>query len=434
MNLLFANDRPGTYPPSWYAATANALPPFPALDGDTTTDVCVVGGGYTGLSTALHLRQRGLSVVLIEAHRVGFGASGRNGGQVGSGQRQDQDTLESTFGADKARTLWNLAEESKALVRDLIDTHAIDCDWKPGIATACRTPAEVRETHAYAAKLADRYGYGHIDPLDRDAMRALIPSDQYCGGAIDRGAAHIHPLNFALGLAQAAAKAGVDIRERTLVTRIDAGPRPVVVTDKGRVTASHVVLAGNGYQGALDGYMAARVMPINNFIVATEPLGDRAAEVLTQDVAAYDTRFVVNYWRLSRDKRLLFGGGETYGYRFPADIAATVRAPMLKVYPGLRDVRIDHAWGGTLAITVTRMPCFARTAPGILSASSCSGHGVALSVLAGKLIAEALTGAPERFDLMESLARPRFPGGTALRSPLLVLAMSWFALRDRIGL
>ncbi|MFZ5709671.1 MAG: NAD(P)/FAD-dependent oxidoreductase [Pseudomonadota bacterium] len=433
MNLLFANDRPGEYPTSWYAATARLLAPFDPLDGDTDADVCVVGGGYTGLSAALHLRKLGLSVRLIEAHRVGFGASGRNGGQVGSGQRLDQDALEGLLGARAAHILWDLAEEAKASVKGLIDAHAIDCAWRPGVVTACRTPAEVREAHAYAEKLRDRYAYDRTENLSAEALRAIVPSGEYCGGVIDRGAAHIHPLDYALGLARAAADAGARLHERTLATRIEPGARPVVHTDRGRVTCGQVIVAANGYLGSLDRHMAARVMPINNFMIATEPLGPRAREVLTEDVAVADTRFVVNYWRLSADRRLLFGGGETYGYRFPADISRIVLPPMLKVYPRLRDVRIDHAWGGTLAITVNRMPYFARSAPGVLSASACSGHGVALSTLAGKLLAEAVSGRTDRFDLMASVPSPRFPGGPALRSPLLVLAMSWYALRDRLA-
>ncbi len=203
-------------------------------------------------------------------------------------------------------------------------------------------------------------------------------------------------------------------------------------TGHGRVECGHVILAGNGYLGGLDNHVAARVMPINNFIVATEPLGDRVAEVLRENVAVADTKFVVNYWRLSDDNRLLFGGGESYGYRFP-DIIKTVRKPMLEVYPGLREVRIDYAWGGTLAITMNRMPCFARVAPNILSASGYSGHGVAMATLAGRLLAEATAGQAGRFDVMARVPTPRFPGGPAMRWPLLALAMTWYSMRDRLG-
>ncbi|MFN4159985.1 MAG: NAD(P)/FAD-dependent oxidoreductase [Gemmobacter sp.] len=432
MNLLHANDRAGEYPPSWYAATAEALAPLPPLRGEVTADVCIIGAGYTGLSAALHLAERGLRVVVLEAQRVGFGASGRNGGQVGSGQRLDQDALEAMAGREDARRLWDLAEEAKALVFDLAST--MPCvDYRAGVAHACRTDAEVRADHAMAEKLARDYGYAQIEPLDRAGIRALIGSQAFVGGGIDWGAGHLHPLNFALGLARAAMAAGAVVHERSEVHGIDQGARPVVRTDAGRVRCDHVILAANGYLAGLAPAVEARVMPINNFIVATEPLGERAHEVLSKPVAVADSRFVVNYWRLTADNRLLFGGGESYGYRFP-DIAATVRKPMLGIYPQLRDVALTHAWGGTLAITMNRMPCFLRVAPNILSASGYSGHGVALATMAGKVLAEAVAGQAGRFDLMAGLPQPRFPGGVGLRWPLLVLAMTWYSLRDRIGL
>jgi gamma-glutamylputrescine oxidase len=430
MNLLHINDRRGEWPQSYYAATAAPIERFPVLKGPQTADVCIVGGGYTGLSAALHLAQRGYDVVLLEAHRVGFGASGRNGGQVSSGQRQDQVWIEKTVGKDNARRLWDLAEEAKTLVKTLVKDHAMPVTFHPGIAHACRT--EVRATHAYAEKLRRDYGYQHLEPLDRIGVRRLIGSTEYVGGEIDRDAGHLHPLNYAIGLAQAAAKAGVRIHEGSEVQRVESGPKPVVRTSSGQVDCATVILAGNGYLGQLSPKVAAKVMPINNFIVATEPLGEAAKDLLSEPVAVADTRFVVNYWRLSEDNRLLFGGGESYGYRFP-DIVKTVSKPMLQVYPQLAKTRITHAWGGTLAITVNRMPCFTRPGRNILSASGYSGQGVAMATLAGKLMAEATAGQMERFDLMASLPQHRFPGGAMLRWPLLVTAMTWYAMRDRLG-
>ncbi|MBL9051129.1 MAG: FAD-binding oxidoreductase [Tabrizicola sp.] len=433
MNLLHANDRRGEYPASYYAATATPLDRFPILKGATKADVCVVGGGYTGLSAALHLRQRGYDVVLLEAHRIGFGASGRNGGQVVSGQRQDQVWIEKTVGRENAHRLWDLAQEAKSLVKSLVRDHAMPVTFYPGIAHACRSEAEVRETHAYAEKLRRDYGYAHLEPLDRTGIRRLIGSTTYVGGEIDRDAGHLHPLNYAIGLAQAAAKAGVRIHEMSEVHRVEPGPRPVVRTPSGYVDCATVILAGNGYLGQLNEEVAAKVMPINNFIVATEPLGDRARDIISEPVAVSDSKFVVNYWRLSEDNRLLFGGAESYGYRFP-DVIKVVSKPMLEIYPQLAKTRIDYAWGGTLAITVNRMPCFTRPGQNVLSASGYSGHGVAMATLAGKLMAEATAGQMERFDLMASLPQHRFPGGAALRWPLLVMAMTWYAMRDRLGL
>jgi gamma-glutamylputrescine oxidase len=434
MNLLYANDRAGEYPPSYYAATKTDLSAFTPLRGEVRADVCVVGGGYTGLSAALHLAEKGYAVTLLEAHKIGFGASGRNGGQVGSGQRQDQNWIEKAVGRDHAHRLWDLAEESKSLVKSLIQNHKMPVTFHPGVAHACWTDAEVRDTHAYAEKLRRDYNYTHLEPLDREGIQRLIGSKAYKGGEIDRDAGHLHPLNYALGLAAAAAKAGAQLHENTEVHAIDySGPKPVVRTGQGRVICDQVILAGNGYLGRLNPKVASKVMPINNFIVATEPLGDVAKDILSEPVAVADSKFVVNYWRLSEDNRLLFGGGESYGYRFP-DIIKTVSKPMLEVYPQLKNTRIDYAWGGTLAITLNRMPCFTRPAPNTLSASGYSGHGVAMATLAGKILAEATAAQSERFDLMASLPQPRFPGGAALRWPLLVLAMTWYSMRDRLSL
>ncbi len=433
MNLLYSNDRKAEYPASWYAATAKPMERFPALAGDVKTDVCIVGGGYTGLSAALHLAEAGFDVVLLEAHRVGFGASGRNGGQLGSAQRMDQESLERLVGNDDAAKLWDLAEDAKDLVKSLIAKHQIECDLKPGVAELGLSVAEQNELHEHAAHLSETYGYDQLELLDEAAGHDLCPSPAYKGGYLDLGAAHLHPLNYALGLAQAAAKAGVRICEGTEVTGIEDGRPATVLTSTGSVRAKHVILACNGYLGDLNRKVAARVMPINNFIAATEPLGADTARVLTRDVAVADTKFVVNYFRLSADGRLLFGGGESYGYRFPSDIAAKVRKPMTEIFPHLRDVKIDYAWGGTLAITMRRMPYLARVSPNILSASGYSGHGVGTATHAGQLMALAIQGQAEGFDTMARVPALPFPGGAALRSPLLVLAMTWFALRDRLG-
>lgn len=434
MNLLYTNDRQGQYPPSWYAASTDARPPFDRVKGDVRADVCVIGAGYTGLSAALHLAEAGKDVVLIEAHRVGFGASGRNGGQLGSGQRMEQDGLEKLMGADDAAKLWGLAEDAKDLVKSLVAKHKIDCHLKPGILHACFNAREVADEHAYTEHLQNKYGYDQIKTLDHDATQAICPSPAYVGGSLDMGAGHLHPLAFALGLARAATAAGVRIYENSVVHDIQRGSKPVVRTDHGRVTCDHVVLACNGYLGGLERKVAARVMPINNFIAATKPLGDDAAKVLARDVAVADTKFVINYFRLSHDKRLLFGGGESYGYKFPSDIAATVRKPMVQIFPHLREIEIDYTWGGTLGITMKRMPYLVRLAPNILSASGYSGHGVGTATHAGQLIALAIGGQADGFDTMARIPTPAFPGGTMMRSPLLALAMTWYAMRDRLGI
>jgi gamma-glutamylputrescine oxidase len=434
MNLLYANDRRGQYPDSWYAATATPQDRHAPLKGASTADVCVIGGGYTGLVAALHLAQAGRDVVLLEAQRVGFGASGRNGGQLGTGQRVEQTKLVQMAGAGHAATLWDMGLEAVALAKDLIARHNIDCHLKPGVAWTASTDGDVSDLHKYADFLRENYGYDRIETLDHAALQSVCPSPDYRGGILDMGAAHLHPLNYALGLARAATDAGVRIYEGSAVHHIEEGAQIKVQTDAGHVVADHVILGCNGYLGGLNRKVAARVMPINNFIAATEPLGDRIKDVLPRDVAVADGRFVVNYFRLSHDGRLLFGGGESYGYKFPADIAAKVRKPMSVVFPQLKDVKIDYAWGGTLAITMKRLPYMARVGRNILSASGYSGHGVGTATHAGALMARAVQGDGDGFDTMSVIPTPAFPGGGAMRTPLLALAMSWYAMRDRLGL
>lgn len=433
MDLLTANDRPGTYPDSWYAASAEALPPFPAARGALSCDVCVVGGGFTGLSAALHLAERGYDVILLEAQRVGFGASGRNGGQVGTGQRLDQGALEGMVGKAAARALWDLSLESVALTRALAEKHAPEAGYAPGIIHAAHKPRYVPEFHAYAEKLARDYDYHEIRPLDRAEMHHMVGSPCYHGGDIDMGGGHLHPLRYALGLARAAQAAGVRIYEQSRVTAITKADPARVETEAAQITARYVALGLNGYMGRLEPQVAARVMPINNFIAATRPMSDEErAGIIRGDHAVADSKFVINYFRFSQDNRLLFGGGESYGYQFPHDIAAKVRKPMEEIFPQLKGIEITHAWGGTLGIAFNRMPHFARLAGNVLTASGFSGHGVAMGTLGGKLMAEAIAGQAERFDVMANVPSPAFPGGVTFRWPLMVAAMLWFSLRDKL--
>jgi gamma-glutamylputrescine oxidase len=433
LNLLHANDRTGEYPRSWYAATVPQMPARPALEGSLAVDVCIVGAGYTGLSAALHLARAGLKPVVLEAHRIGWGASGRNGGQVGTGQRRGQDELERMLGEGHARRLWELAEESKLLVKEIIQEAAIDCELAQGVIHADHKPSFVPHSRAYAELLRKSYGYMGVRHLGREEIRALVGSNDYHGGLMDDGAFHLHPLKYALGFAGAAERAGAVIHEHSEVTAISSGAINIVKTGAGEVRAKHVLLACNGYLGALEPRVSARVMPINNFIVATEPLGEPLARsLIANNAAVADSRFVINYFRLTPDHRLLFGGGETYGYRFPADIKGFVSRPMLKIFPQLKDVRLTHGWGGTLAITTRRIPLLRRVTGSILSSSGYSGQGVSIATLCGKIAAEAICGQAGRFDVYASIPATPFPGGRSLRSPLLALAMTWYALRDRI--
>jgi gamma-glutamylputrescine oxidase len=418
------------YPASYYAATALPAPDHPPLSGEASADVCIVGGGLTGLSTALHLAERGYRTLLLEAERIGWGASGRNGGQINTGLRKGASELLQLFGRERARELFAMAEEAKALVRDLIARHAIACDLKPGslyVAYKKSDPAWMAEE---VELLHETYGYGASRLLSKAELEERLASRLYFGGIADSTALHLHPLNYTLGLAAAASAAGAHLCEQSRVLQIAPGE---VRTAGGRVKARYVVLGCNAYLEGLEPRIAGNIMPISNYIVATEPLGESGAAALIRDDAAVcDTKFVVDYFRLSADRRLLFGGGEMYSPHPPQDIAGFVRPHMLKVFPQLAGARIEYAWGGQLAITMSRLPQFGRLPGDIFFAHGYSGQGLALTSLAGKLIAEAVSGSAERFDIFARLPHARFPGGTLLRHPLLVLGMLWYALRDRL--
>lgn len=421
------------YVDSYYADTALPLLECAALQGEITADVCVIGGGYTGVSTALHLADKGYSVALLEAQRIGWGASGRNGGHVGVGQRKGQQELESMLGKERAKILWDMGLEAVQLVRDLVTRHRIDCDLKQGILHVAAKRREVSELYGETRHMQEQYGYGQMRFVDQEETRCMVGSDRFYAGQLDSGSAHLHPLNFVLGMAEAARSAGVQIYEDSPVVSFCKGDTAIVRTESGSVKAKYVVLGCNGYLGKLEPAIASKIMPINNFVLATQPLDDDLArELIRDDVAVQDTLFVINYWKLSGDNRLLFGGGENYSSRFPNDIKAFVRKYMLRIYPQLEPVKIDYAWGGTLAITMNRLPQFGRLAPNIFYAQGYSGHGVPTATFAGKLLAEAISGTAERFDVMADLPSHRFPGGTLLRWPALVMGMLYYALRDRL--
>ena len=421
------------YPESYYTATMHAPAGYPELQGDLQADVCVIGGGYTGLSSAIHLAERGYDVVLLEAERVGWGASGRNGGQCTIGQRKGQDELERAYGKEEARRLWDLGVEAVATVRELVERYRIDCDLKRGNLQAAWKRSDAEWYRRHADFMQSQYGFDmrYVDGAD---LEYLSGTDVFCGGLVEYASAHLHPLNYALGLAAAAAGLGVRIFENSRVTGYGRSRPQGVSTAAGRVACEHVVLACNGYLDRLEPRVAGRIMPLNNFMLATEPLDDRLRrQINPEDLCMFDARFVVNYWKLSGDGRMLFGGGENYTRRFPRDIKSFVRKRMLPMYPQLEKARIDCGWGGTLAITMNRMPCFGRLDPDVYYALGFSGHGVQIATLAGKLIAEAVAGTAERFDVMARIPTPRFPGGTLLRWPGLVAGMFYHAMKDRIG-
>ncbi|WP_341365501.1 FAD-binding oxidoreductase [Yoonia sp. BS5-3] len=434
MNPLYRNDLPGQLPQSWYVASTDIPPERPPLYGETRADVCIIGAGFTGLSAARHLAEKGLDVVVLDAHRAGFGASGRNGGQVHSGFNASQRSLEKAYGRDRAKMLWAFSQEAKSDLRGTCQEHVNDAMYQPGVAHGFYTAKEAEKQTDEIAHLAATYGYDQIRPLQPDDLRALVKSPRYQGGYLDEGGGHIHPLRYAFGLARLAETAGARLYDRSEVVEIRHGDPACLLTGDGCVKARHVILAGNGYLPKIAPRVAAKVMPINSFICATQPLGAKAADILSRDIAVADSKFVVNYFRLSEDKRLLFGGRESYGIGFPKDIRSALIARMVHLFPQLSGTQIDYVWGGTLGITLPRLPALQRLAPNVLSGAGFSGHGVALAGFTGKLMAEAVAGQAGRFDTLCDLDVPDFPGGAALRAPLLTLAMSWYALRDRLGI
>ncbi len=424
--------QPG-YPDSYYAATATGFYDYLELEGRIRADVCVIGGGFTGLSAALSLAEQGADVVLLEAERVGFGASGRNGGLVGSGQRRDVLEIEAQLGYERSRVLWDLAEAAKQEIRERVLNHGIRCDLQKGQLVGVHKKRYLGWAAELAATLEDRYDYPHTRVIGREEVRDFVATDDFLEAWFDAEAMTLHPLNYLLGIASAARDAGVRIYERSRVTGYSRDKPATVDTARGSVIADAIVLGLNGYLGQLEPRLADKIMPINNFIVVTEPLGERRAQTLISGrFGVHDTRFVVDYFRLTDDHRLLFGGGENYRSGFPRDIAGFVRPYMLRIFPQLDDVAIDYAWGGTLAVTVNRLPHVGRLEPNLFFAQGFSGHGIATANFAGKLIAEAIAGNNSRFEQFANLPIRTFPGGTLLRYPGMVLGMLYYSLRDRL--
>jgi gamma-glutamylputrescine oxidase len=421
------------YPDSYYAATAKGVQEHAQLCDVIRTDVCVIGGGFTGLSAALNLAEQGLDVVLLEAERIGFGASGRCGGLIGSGQRKDVLETEEQFGLDRSRELWNFAELAKREIRERVEKHKIDCDLQQGQLVGIHKKSYLGWAQELTDALATRYDYPHCSALSAEETREKVATDDFLEGWYDSEALAIHPLNYALGLARAAVDAGVRIYENSRVTDYSQEDPAIVSTEEGAVAANFIVLACNGYLESLEPRVASKIMPINNFMIATEPLGEqRARELINGRFGIHDTRFVVNYFRLSDDHRLLFGGGENYRRGFPADIAGFVRPYMLQLFPQLQDVAIEYSWGGTLSVTVNRLPHLGRLQPNVYFGQGYSGHGISTASFAGKLIAEAIGGQASRFDVFADLPTHTFPGGTLLRYPGMVLGMLYYTIKDRI--
>jgi len=418
---------------SYYAASANPAPDRPALQGDVDADVCVVGGGIAGCSTALHLAERGYNVVLLEGRRIAWGASGRSGGQAIVGYACSQDKLVAQVGRADAKKMFDLSVEAQELIRSLVAQHRIDCDLHWGHLHTAIKPRQVDDLLAHQAELERDYGYPGTRWLDKAELGSVLQTDRYIGGLRDDRSGHLHPLNYTLGIAAAAEAAGVRIYEQASVVGLDHGATVSVRTERGgTVRAKHVALCCNAFiDSRISKKLRDRIMPVGTYIIATERLGQSQVEALVREnVAVSDVNFVLDYFRRSDDHRMLFGGRVSYSGRDALNTAKATRVRMLKVFPQLADAKIDYAWGGHVDITMSRAPDFGRLAPNVYYLQGFSGHGIALTGMAGKLVAETVAGQSERFDLFTKLKHRNFPGGPALRMPGLVLAMLWFRLKD----
>ena len=416
---------------SYYVATANSFSEAPALAGETDADVVVIGGGYTGLHAALNAAERGFKVVLLEAGKIGWGASGRNGGQMIPGWRKDVGELSRRYGPAHAKLLFDLALEARKLTLEQITKHNIQCDLVThGHLTLASKPSALADLEAEADALQKIAGYPHAHTLSPVEAREAVAAEGVHGGLLDLCGGHLHPLNYALGLAEGARRVGVRLYEQSAVVEIKNHRGVAARTAGGVVRARYGVLACDALLGKLEPSIAGRIMPVANYLVATAPLPDREA-LIGGDLAVSDSRFVVDYFRMSADGRLIFGGGERYTADPPSDFAAFVRPFMLRLFPQLANARLDYAWGGLVSITMTRMPHIGRLGE-LFFAHGYSGQGVLMPALVGKVLSEAMAGAAERFDVLTALAPPEFPGGATLRAPLHVLGMIYYALRDRL--
>jgi gamma-glutamylputrescine oxidase len=420
---------------SYYEASVTRPPASAPLAGSIMADVCVIGGGYAGLSAALELAERGYAVALLEAQRVGWGASGRNGGQalVGFGFA-GQEAIEVQMCAADARRAWDITVEALQLLRSRIDRHAIACEYIPGHLTLAVNARKARALEAWVNRLARAYDYP-LQSIGPAEVGGWIASERFPAGAFDPHSGHLHPLKYCLGLAAVARAASVQIFENSAAVEIQRGDMPVVRTAQGEVACRYVVLAGNVYLGEFSKRvapeLAPRIMPVGTYIIATEPMDQaRADALIRQRAAVFDTNLVLDYFRVTADNRLLFGGGESYGWKTPPNLAGKMRQRMLAVFPQLADLPVPYAWGGFVDITMNQAPDFGRLGSNIYYLQGFSGHGLVLAGMAGKLAAEAVAGEAERFDLLSRIKHSSFPGGALLRTPALVLGMLYYRLRD----
>ncbi len=421
------------YPDSYYAASAHPAPERPALRGEIAPEICIVGGGYTGLSAAIDLAEKGHQVTLLEANRIGWGASGRNGGQIVNGLNASLETITRRYNKATADFVGTVVQEGGRIIRERVAKYGIECDLRDGNIFTAFTAKQMAELEG-KQKLWRTHGHDNFEMLDRAAVRTHIGTDAYLGGMLDRTGGHMHPLNLALGQAAAFERLGGVIHESTPVTAIeDISGQPVLRTAQGIVRPRILILGGNAYLGGVVPELDTRIMPFSTQMIATEPLGERGAELLPTGMCVEDLRYILDYYRLSADGRLLFGGGTVYGGTDPADIRAKIVPNLEKIFPFLRGTRIDFAWSGNCAISFSRVPQMGRLGTNTYFACGYSGHGVVGSHLFGRILAQAVDGDRSRFDVFERVPWIPFPGGRRFRVPYSMIGSWWYGLRDRLG-
>src|ERR1700722_7712009 len=425
---------PKAHVASYYAATANSAPDRPALIGEVRADVCIVGAGFTGVSAALSLAENGIGAVVLESHRVGWGASGRNGGQIINGYSRDFDVIRDRYGAAQARALGDMALEGGDIIRERINTYGIACDLVNGGFFAAFNNRQMLELE-HQKKLWEMYGYRELEMIPSNKLETCVGSDIYVGGMIDYRSGHIHPLNLVLGEAAAAESLGAKIHEDSAVTGVeDRGAETVIHTVQGSVRAKTTLLCGNAYLGDAAPELTNKIMPVSSQIVATEPLDSAMlSRLLPPNYCVEDCNYILDYYRRTPDNRLLFGGGVVYGGTAPPSIERKIRPHLARTFPALRGVRLDFAWSGNFALTLTRVPHVGRLSKNVLFSHGDSGHGVTTTHLLGRLLAEAVRGRMDRFDAFATLPYHSFPGGRRFRVPLTVLGSWWYDLRDKLG-
>ena len=417
---------------SWYAASVPAFPEQAALTGSMHADVCILGAGITGLSTAIELAEAGYKVVVLEAQRVGWGASGRSGGQAIFGFGCDQSKITQAVGLQSSKRMFDWSIEGLDLIQSRCAQYSIDCDWRDIHAHVPIKARHITELKAWQNDLAENFNYP-LQWWEREQLHAVMPNNRYLGALVDPHSGHLHPLKYTQGLAKAALALGVQIFEQSKVTQLVRGNKPMFKTSHGAVHCNFAVLAGNAYVHGIAPELDDKIMPVGTYIGATEPLGaERAQALIKNNMAVADVNWALDYFRLSADNRLLFGGRASYSTLPPPNLSGTMQRRMTQVFPSLAGVKMDYVWGGFVDISLNRAPHWGRLGSNVYFAQGFSGHGIAATGLAGRIMSEAIKGQAERLDMFAQITHQNFPGGRALRTPMLVAAMAWFKLRDAL--